>query len=200
MTHKLLEKIDDIVADNRITEDEYVIICNLLKSVHETSSHATDGAARGLINDLREEIEFLQDERNHTLHDLTRLYKSQKIMWDLNRELNKNLKELRTKSKRDIADRIIEISHLKKEVKELSHGKNPHGAHLQEGLTVTHSHCVLPKEGSSSALRASEGEEVTPPVVENENYVNCCCGSTIKRSGYHRHLKTKKHLAYIGNL
>jgi len=164
MSHKLLEKIDDIVADNRITEDEYITICSLLKRIH-------GGRDNLLITNLREEIVCLVHERIDKEHELDRAYKSRELMENLNRQLHKDLKTLRDEYKQNIADKIIENSHLKKELKDLTikyNNLNPPGC--------------------------SVGEFILSDIVD------CCCGSVIKRSGLSRHLKTKKHRAYIGEL
>ena len=172
MSHKLLEKIDDIVADNRITENEYITICSLLKDTHSKRNDV-------LINDLREQIVELKDSinwfecvrdeliddlnevyksRDAARDELNTIYKSREVMVNLNRELHKELKTVRDKFKQDIADKIIEISHLKKEL----------------------------KDGDS--------------LCELTDVVDCCCGSVIKRSGLSKHLKTIKHREYIGEL
>lgn len=109
MSHKLLEKIDDIVADNRITEDEYITICSLLKDMHSQKNDV-------LINDLREQIEELKysinwydDERNEMIDHLNATYKSREVMENLNRQLHKDLKNLREEMKQN----IVEIKQLK---------------------------------------------------------------------------------------
>jgi len=178
MSHKLLEKIDDIVADNRITEDEYIIICNLLKRIHDRPTDILINNLREEIDCLREENECIENDRIYKLFELNRIYKSREVMKNLNRQLHKDLKNVRDKSKQDIADKIIEISHLKKELKDLTikyNNLNPNDT----TINLTHAELI--------------------PFELSDN-VNCCCGSNIKRSGLSKHLKTKKHLAHINKL
>ena len=133
MSHKLLEKIDDIVHDNRITEDEYITICSLLKDIHSQKNDVLINDLRDQNTELKYSIKWFNDERDEMIDELNDLYKSREgardelniisksreVMVNLNRQLHKELKNVRYKFKQDIADKIIEISHLKKELLDL---------------------------------------------------------------------------------